>query len=126
MATTTKTAFDVTTTAPTAAKKTVKTSFFQQRLNHYLNYAEKQNHNRLVWYAKTLLVLPCGFMVPLVIAMLHLTEHAHTFYIGLLILLLFTNVVAHVAQVSGRIFVPLYHATIAVMLIIPLVTYLLS
>lgn len=109
----------------TTTKPQTNSSFFQQQLDKYMNHADKQSQNRLVWYAKTLLVLPCGFMVPLVILMLHLTTSAHTLYIGLLILLLFMNVVAHVAQVSGRIFVPMYHVTIAIMLLIPFVTYLL-
>ena len=116
------------TTAPLVhqAPTTAKANFFEHVWNSYLENAEKESGNRLVWYCKTLLVLPCAFMVPLVILMMHLTPTFHTYYIGLLILLLFSNVVIHVAQMSGRIFVPFYHTTIAVMLTIPLLTYLFT
>lgn len=125
MATTAKNLTINLTTTPLVNQAPATSNFFQRAWNNYLAYAEKEGGNRLVWYCKTLLVLPCAFMVPLVIAMMHLTPAFH-FYAGLLILLLFSNVIIHVAQMSGRIFVPLYHATIAVMLAIPLLTYLFT
>lgn len=125
MATTTKNALGfVTPTHPiTTQRVRPDNTIFQKLAASYSHYAEQQSKNRLLWYCMTLLVLPCAFMVPLEILMMHLTT-GHIFYVGLLILMLFANVVAHVAQVSGRIFVPLYHATVAIMLVIPLVTYL--
>jgi hypothetical protein len=111
--------------APALRQAPAQANFFERVWNNYLENAEKEGGNRILWYGKTLLVLPCAFMVPLVIAMMHLTTAFH-FYVGLLILLLFGNVVIHVAQLSGRIFVPFYHATIAIMLTIPLVTYLFT
>lgn len=126
MATTTKNALDFVTPAnPTLTRKaTPDHTIFQKLAATYDSYAEQQSKNRLLWYCMTLLVLPCAFMVPLEILMMHLTT-LHIYYVGLLILLLFANVVAHVAQVSGRIFVPLYHATVVIMLVIPMVTYLM-
>lgn len=112
--------------APALRQAPAQANFFERVWNNYLENAEKEGDNRVLWYGKTLLVLPCGFMVPMVIAMMFLTPTFHTYYIGLLILLLFSNVVIHVAQLSGRIFVPFYHATIAIMLTIPLVTYLFT
>ncbi len=121
MTTVTRNAFDLTPAATT--KVTINP--FAKVLEHYLAYAEKQGKTRIIWYCKTLLVLPCAFMMPLALLMALLTPAFHTYYIGLLIMLLFTNVVIHVAQFSGRVFVPVYHATIAVMLLIPTITYLL-
>lgn len=120
MTTITKNAFALAT--PITTKNVVPATPIKER---YLQYAEQQGNNRLVWYCKALLVLPCAVMVPMAIVMMHLTP-TYAWYMGLLILLLFTNVIAHVAQVSGRIFIPIYHATITTMVLIPLVTYLLT
>ena len=124
MTTTTKNTFHL---APATLENTTITATrpFANAWTNYWTYAERQGQNRMFWYCVVLLALPCAFMMPTAIAMMFLVPALHTYFIGLLILLLFANVVLHVAQVPGRIFVPLFHATVATMLLIPLVTYLM-
>jgi hypothetical protein len=94
--------------------------------NNYWAYADRQGKNRMFWYCTVLLALPCGFMMPMAILMMFIAPAVHIYFIGLLILLLFANVVMHVAQVPGRIFIPLFHATVATMTFIPFVAYLMT
>jgi len=94
-------------------------------LSRYIAFAEREEKMRIVWYFKTLLILTCGIMIPTVIAMAAVTTN-YLWFVGLSILLFYANMLLHVSGAKSRFFVPFYHTTIALMVLIPLVTYLIG
>jgi len=94
-------------------------------LETYLSYAEGQSKEKIVWYLKAILVIPCAIMVPAIILMAMATS-SYIWFVAVCMLLFFANVVVHIAEAKSRYFVPLYHGTIALMILIPLVTYLIN
>ena len=94
-------------------------------LNQYLAYADRQNKAPLIWYFKTIIAIPCVVMIPAILALGMLTSN-YIWFAAVTVLLFFANVIAHIGNAKGRFFVPLYHATIAFMILIPLITYLIK
>ena len=94
-------------------------------LTRYREYTARNNQERVLWYMKVILAIPCVFMVLSIIAMSMVTPN-YVWFVGLNILLFFANVIAHVGQAKSTFYIPLYHATISLMILIPLIAYLLS
>jgi len=64
-------------------------------------------------------------MVFSIIAMAEITPN-YVWFVGVTIMLFYANVIAHIAQTKSRFYIPLYHATIATMILIPLITFLIK
>lgn len=94
-------------------------------LTRYWAYAEKAQEENVFWFLKTIMVIPCVVMIPAIFAMAMITPH-YVWFVGLTVLLFFANVIAHIGGAKGNLFVPLYHATIGILFLIPLVTYLIT
>jgi len=90
-------------------------------LSRYVAYAEKQESLKILWYMKVIMAIPCVFMVISIIAMSMLIS-SYVWFVGLTMVLFFTNVILHIAEVKSVIYVPVFHATIAIMTIIPIIT----
>ena len=88
----------------------------------YMAYAASKNSERIVWYMGVIIWMPCLFMVVSIIAMALLTPN-YIWFVGLSMLLFFANVIVHIAEAESKIFVPLFHATLFVLTIVPIVTY---
>ncbi len=99
-------------------------NFFHYLLNRYMTYAEQQQTQYLFWYMKVIVVIPCVYMVLSIFAMATLTVN-YIWFVGLGMLLFFANVVAHIAGTKSTFYVPLYHFTTALFILIPIITYIL-
>jgi len=93
-------------------------------LERYLAMTKRAEDESIFWYFKTIIAIPCVFMVLSIFAMAMITPN-YIWFVAVAILLFYTNVIVHIAGMKSTVFVPLYHASIAIMAIIPAVTYLL-
>lgn len=91
----------------------------------YLEYADSKANEGVLWYMKVILAIPCVFMVLSIFAMAMLTPN-FVWFAGLSILLFYANVMAHIANAKSRFFIPLYHATILILILIPTITYFIK
>lgn len=105
----------------TTKKVVVKKSLWTK----YLEYADSKANEGVLWYLKVILAIPCVFMVFSIFAMAMITPN-YVWFVGVCIMLFYANVIAHIGEAKSRFFIPLYHATILVMILIPTITYFLS
>ncbi len=98
----------------------------QQSLwSKYMSYAESKDEDRIFWYMNVVITIPCVFMVGSIVAMSYLTPD-FIWFVALGMLMFFTNVILHISEAKAKLFVPVYQATIAIMTIIPFLTYLMT
>jgi len=64
-------------------------------------------------------------MVPSIIAM-HLNSSNYEWYIGLTMIIFFSNLIAYISEQKNTITIALYYFSIAVMIIIPTIFYLIK
>ncbi len=88
----------------------------------YMDYIKNRKNDRIFWYMSAIIYIPCLFMVVSTFAMAAITPN-YIWFIGLTMLMFFANVVAHIAETKNTFYIPLYHATIVLMTIIPIITY---
>lgn len=98
---------------------------FKALYTQYLAYAKRQEKISMVWYMQVIMVIPCVIMVPTIILMSMATAN-YIWFVGLTILLFFANVIAFIAGTKSTTYVPLYHASILIMILIPIITNLLN
>ena len=94
-------------------------------LNRYITYTTGEQKNSFYWYILSILVFPCVVMVPTIFVMEMITA-SYVWFISLSVLLFYSNMMAHIGGAKSTFFVPLYHINVAIMVIIPFVTYLIS
>jgi len=109
------------TQTKTKVKKQVKPTFIER----YIAMTKRAEDESIVWYLKTIIAIPCVFMVLSIFAMAMITPN-YIWFVAVAILLFYANVIVHIAGAKSTVFVPLYHASIAIMAAIPAITYLLS
>jgi len=97
---------------------------FKLLLNKYLEYITLHSKEQIYWYMKVIIVIPCVVMVPTISVMQVCTPH-FVWFIGLCMVFFFSNIIVHVAETTSRVYIPLYHLSITVMILIPLVTYII-
>jgi len=100
-------------------------SVFKAIKSNYLAYADNQSDAKIYWYMKAIIVIPCVIMVPAILAMSSMVENFEWF-VGFTMLTFFSNIMIHIAQLGSKIYVPWYHASIAIMILIPSITYFFS
>lgn len=110
-----------TPTAKTIKKVPVKNAL----LKRYLAYADTKDKEGILPYMKVVILIPCVFMVFSIIAMAAITPN-YVWFVGLTILLFYANIGAHIAGAKARVFIPIYHATITIMILVPLIAFLIS
>ena len=93
--------------------------------NRYLAYIESQQKESFYWYILSILVFPCVVMVPTIFVMEMVTT-SYVWFISLSVLLFYSNMMAHIGGAKSTVFVPLYHATVTIMVLIPFITYLVG
>jgi len=89
----------------------------------YLDYCESQQKMKVYWYMKAIILLTCVYMVPSIIVMAMATDY-FIYYVGLTMVLFFTNVLAHITDLNSTYYVPIYQGTCLLMILIPIVTIL--
>ena len=105
-------------------KKVVKTKKVSL-LKRYIAYTAREQKNSFYWYILSILVFPCVVMVPTIFAMGMVTT-SYVWFISLSVLLFYSNMIAHIGDAKSTFFVPLYHINVAIMMLIPFVTYLIG
>ncbi len=102
-----------------------KVSFNFPLLSKYMDYAKAQDKENIYWYMKVIMAIPCVFMVLSIFAMAVMTPN-YVWFVGLSIILFYINVIAHIAGTKSSFYVPLYHITVSLFFLIPLITYIIS
>jgi len=100
-------------------------SIAKEVVNKYLSYCSAQEKEKIVWYLKAIIIIPCVIMIPSISAVYSMTG-SHELYVGFCTSIFFLNIMVHIAQAKAKIFVPLYQASIALMIIFPIVTYFIT
>jgi len=91
----------------------------------YMDYIANRENDRIFWYMSAIIYIPCLFMVVSTFAMAMITPN-YIWFIGLTMMMFFANVVAHIAETKNTFYIPLYHATIFAMMIIPIITFFVA
>jgi len=99
-------------------------SALAQLKSKYLDYCESQKNLKVYWYMKVIIVLTCVFMVPSITLMAIATDY-YVYYVGLTMILFYTNVVGHLIGLSSKFYIPLYHFTCILMILIPIITLMI-
>ncbi len=107
------------------AERSAPTNPLTSLLNSYKAYAERQVERSMLWYLQVIIVIPCVVMVISIFLMAMATDN-YIWFVGLSMLLFFTNVIAFIAEAESTFYVPLYHATILILMLIPIITNLLQ
>jgi len=110
---------------PKKKKAQIKSVRKPSLLNRYLAYAAGESKNYMLWYLKSILIYPTVIMTSTIFVMGMVTPN-FVWFIGLSVLLFYVNVIAHIGGAKSNLYVPLYHATTAIMILIPLITYLIG
>jgi len=93
--------------------------------DRYIAYVVSKEKDKIFWYMKVIIAFPCVYMVGSILAMSYATTN-FVWFIGLAMLLFFSNVIVHIAELKSRIFIPIYHLSILLLIIIPLITFLIK
>lgn len=109
----------------TKAKSQVTKQVRPTLIGRYIAMTERAGEESIVWYLKTIIAIPCVFMVLSIFAMAMVTPN-YIWFVAVSILLFYANVIVHIAGVKSTTFVPLYHATIAFMILVPAITYFIN
>jgi len=91
----------------------------------YLEFALQQKGQEVYWYLKAIIIIPCVIMVPMIILM-QISTPDYIWFVGLSMILFFTNVIVHIAQLSSSIYVPVYHLSVLIMILIPVLNFFLQ
>lgn len=105
-------------------KATVSTNEKSKRgslLKWYVNYAEKQEEHRFLWYMLSVLFFSCGIMIPTIFLMGIVSDNP-VWFISLSVLLFYANIIVHIAEYKSTVFVPVFHLTTAFMVLTPMIT----
>lgn len=109
----------------TQKRTPAKVNIGQALLAKYMDYAKSQDKAGILWFMKVVIAIPCVFMVLSIFVMAMLTPN-YIWFVALSMLLFFLNVIVHIAETKSTFYVPLYHITVAVFLLIPFITYLIK
>jgi len=90
----------------------------------YNDIIHQADDESIVWYIKSVIVIPCVFMVLSILAMHYITDN-FVWFVALSMFLFFANVLIHIVGLKAKYFVPLYYSTALVLFAIPLITYLI-
>jgi len=90
----------------------------------YLDYCESQKNMKIYWYMKAIIILTGVYMVPSITVMAIATDY-YVYYVGLAMILFYTNLLAHITGLGSKYFIPIYHGTILLMIFIPIVTLMI-
>ncbi len=101
--------------------KTARPSLFTR----YLSYVDSQEDQYIFWFMAAILAIPCVFMTLSIIVM-YLYSGVLEYYIGFAMILFFANVLVHLAGMKARVYLPTFHITSLLMVLIPAITYLIS
>jgi len=94
-------------------------------IKRYVAYTAGEQKNSFYWYILSILVFPCVVMVPTIFVMEMVTA-SYVWFISLSVILFYSNMIAHIGGAKSTFFVPLYHINVAIMVLIPFITYLIS
>lgn len=98
---------------------------FSAAIQWYKTFVATQESNRMVWFVYVILVLPCAIMVP-AFCFLYLVGASNVWFAGFAVLLFFVNLILHVAETKSKIYVPVFHATVATIILISITLFLFS
>lgn len=108
------------------ANKTKKETTTRESLwTKYIAYADSKSNEGVVSFLKVILIIPCVFMVLSIMAMAEITPN-YIWFIGVSMVLFFVNVMAHIGNTKSRFYIPLYHATLLLFILIPTIAYFIN
>ena len=113
------------------ANRTNKTSnvnskSLRQKLSDwYYDYIARQQTQKVYWYMKVIIVIPCVYMVLSIMAMAQLVD-TFEYYAGFTMLLFYANVCVHIVGSKSRVYIPLYYFSLLLMILIPAITYFIT
>jgi len=106
--------------------KTKKTTNTRDSLwTRYIAYTDSKSNEGVVSFLKVILIIPCVFMVLSIMAMAEITPN-YIWFVGVSMVLFFINVIAHIGETKSRFYIPLYHATLLLFILIPTIAYFVS
>ncbi len=94
-------------------------------VDQYRTYIASQNTQKVYWYLKTIILIPCVIMTTSIAAMAYQSDD-FIWFIAFCMILFFANIITHIAGAKSSIFIPLYHLSIISMLLIPIITHLVQ
>ena len=115
------------TSAPsTPKKKPIGLRYLLQNIsNQYWAYVDRQSDQKVYWYMLAIIAIPCVYMVLSILAMHQMVKH-YEYFIGFSMILFYANVIVHIGGLKSRIYVPLFHITTLIFILVPLITYLIN
>jgi len=102
-----------------------KAKFSNPLWERYMAYVEKRANEKILSYLKVIMVIPCVVMIPAIFLMAMLTTN-YIWFVGVCMILFFANVLVHIAETKSTFYLPLYHASIAIMILLPILKYLFA
>ena len=93
------------------------------KYNRFDKYFETQKNQDMVWYIIPLMSIPAVFMPISIFAMSYF--NGYLFFIGLSILLFFTNIILTIAEVSTKIKIIFYLFTVLVLMVTPVIIFVI-
>ena len=85
--------------ASTKSMATETHNTFTSVRNQYRQYCIEQNQDRIYWYMKAIIIIPCVIMVPSIIAF-YLAGQNHEYYVGFCMVLFAFNLLAHISELT--------------------------
>jgi len=102
------------------AIKEPKTNFLKRALSAYAEYCDAHSNEKVYWFMKAILVIPCAMMVVSIISVSLVFDRIE-YYIALAMLLFFSNIIVHIAECRSRIYIPVYHFSIIIMVLVSVI-----
>ena len=94
-------------------------------IDRYFSYVDNQDDQYIFWFMTAILAIPCVFMTLSIIVM-YMYSTVLEYYIGFAMMLFFANVIVHLAGMKARVFLPVFHITGFLMILIPTMTYFIN
>lgn len=89
----------------------------------YKNYVLSNSKENIYWYMKAIVLIPCLYMVP-AITLMHLALPGnYIWFVALCMALFFLNVIVHMIQTKSTVYIPIYHLSTSVIVLLPIISY---
>ena len=94
-------------------------------VDKYNTYVEAQEALKVYHYLVVIIAIPCVYMTISIIAMAQMVDW-FVYFIAFSMILFFANVIAHIGEASSKVFIPLFHITTILFIVIPAITYFIT
>ena len=94
-------------------------------IDNYFTYINSDKQQQVFWFLKAIIIIPCLIMVPSIMIM-HAAVGNHIPFVGICMILFFLNVVVHIAEVKSKYYIPVYHFSVLIMILVPLIASIIK